>query len=68
MEEKKIVTQTPTRVKKTLKDLTLIELKALIYDETIKIEQARNNIQVINVEIAAKLNQRPVQPGGVATL
>ncbi len=68
MEEKKIPTSTPTPAKRTLSDLTLVELKALAYDETLKIEQSRNNLQVINSEIANKLSQQNTQPKGVATL
>ena len=66
-EEKEIKENSVTRPK-TIKDLDLKSLKALAYDETIKIEQARQNLQILNAEIASKLNQQNSHPRGVATL
>ena len=39
---------------KTIKDFTIIELKAMAYDQLIIIEQAQVNIKLINTEIAER--------------
>lgn len=38
--------------------LSLIELKALVYDEVAKLEQAQKNIQALNFEIQKKMNEK----------
>lgn len=45
---------------KTIKDLTATELKAIAYDEIVKLEQAQNNIKIINAELVAR-SQPPVE-------
>lgn len=45
---------------KTIKDFSIVELKALAYDEIVKMEQAQNNIKVINQELVAR-SQPPVE-------
>lgn len=45
---------------KTIKDFSVVELKALAYDEIVKVEQAQNNIKVINQELIAR-SQPPVE-------
>ena len=39
---------------KTLQELSVIELKALIYDEILKYEQAQRNIEILKTELAKK--------------
>jgi len=41
-------------MQKTLKDFSDTELKAICYDELAKLEQAQNNIKVINQELASR--------------
>lgn len=38
----------------TLQEATLEQLKAIAYDELVKIEQIQNNLQIINSEIAKR--------------
>lgn len=38
-----------------IKEIDLKTLKAMAYDEGVKIDQARQNLQVINAEIMAKI-------------
>lgn len=45
---------------KTIKDFTVVELKALCYDEIVKLEQCQNNIKVINQELVVR-SQPPVE-------
>ena len=40
-----------------IKELDLKTLKAMAYDEGVKFEQARANIQIINSEIAERIKQ-----------
>jgi len=40
-----------------IKDIDLKSLKALAYDEGLKLEQARMNIQTINSEIIERMKQ-----------
>ena len=42
-----------------LKDKSVVELKALVYDEIGKKEVASNNIQVINQEIGKRMAEKP---------
>lgn len=46
---------------KQLTEMTLIELKALAYDQIQNIEIAQNNLRFINQEIQ-KRNQQEVEP------
>lgn len=39
---------------KTLQELSVIELKALIYDEILNYEQAQGNIKILRTELAKK--------------
>lgn len=39
---------------KTIKEYTIVELKALAYDELVKQENATNNIKIINQELAER--------------
>lgn len=34
--------------------LSVQELKALVYDESVRIEQSQNNVRIINAEIAKR--------------
>lgn len=45
---------------KTIKDLSIVELKALVYDETMMIKQSQNNIGILNNEINSR-QQAPVE-------
>lgn len=57
---------------KTLQQCTMIELKAMVYDQLVISEQAEKNRQIINQEIAARneaelaktqvANKEPVKP------
>jgi len=49
----------------TLKDLSVNNLKAMAYDEGVKIEIARNNLQVLNQEIANRQKQVAPKPATV---
>ncbi len=42
-----------------LKELTLVELKALFYDTLVKKETAERDLAAINAEVAAKANEKP---------
>ena len=46
---------------KTIKELTVTELKALVYDNMGTIEQAKNNINIINQEIAERAKSTPTE-------
>lgn len=39
-------------------ELSDIELKALIYDEMVKVEVAQRNIQAMNAELARRANSK----------
>ena len=39
---------------KTLAEMTLIELKAMAYDQFALLEQCQQNLQIINAEIAKR--------------
>jgi hypothetical protein len=41
-------------MQKQLKDFTEVELKALAYDNVAQLEQAQNNLKVINNELARR--------------
>lgn len=48
---------------KQLSDFTVVELKALAYDQMAQLELAQNNLRVINQELSRRLN-----PGSVGSL
>jgi len=48
---------------KTLKDLSVTELKALAYDQVLTIENAENALQAINAEIMTRKEAPPDAPG-----
>lgn len=50
-----------------LEDMTVIELKALAYDQAAQLEQAQRNLKVINQEIANKLKEKNMDEEVVAT-
>ena len=39
---------------KTLANYSVQELKAMVYDQMVNAEQSRNNIQVLNAELAKR--------------
>jgi hypothetical protein len=41
---------------KQLSDLTVVELKALAYDQMAQLELCQNNLRVINQELSRRLN------------
>lgn len=41
---------------KQLSDLTVVELKALAYDQMAQLELAQNNLRVINQELSRRMN------------
>lgn len=45
-----------------LTKLTVIELKALVYDEIAKGEQAQANIRILNDELKRRTNEPKVEP------
>lgn len=45
---------------KTIKDFSVVELKAIAFDEIAKLEQAQANIKAINAELALR-SQPPVE-------
>lgn len=47
---------------KQLQDLTVVELKAIAYDQMAQMELLQNNLRVINQELARRLNTSPPQP------
>jgi outer membrane protein TolC len=44
---------------KTLTDLTVVELKALAYDQMAQLELAQNNLRIINQELNRRINSVP---------
>jgi outer membrane protein TolC len=44
---------------KQLSDLTVVELKALAYDQMAQLELCQNNLRVINQELSRRLNVGP---------
>lgn len=44
-------------MEKQLKDYTVVELKALVYDELAKIDICQNNIKLLNQEIRERINK-----------
>lgn len=51
-------------MEKKLSDLTVVELKSLAYDELAKLENAQQNLRVLNQEIAKRVQeQQQVQQG-----
>lgn len=47
---------------KTLTDLTVVELKALAYDQMAQLELSQNNLRVINQELNRRANSNPQLP------
>lgn len=44
---------------KTLKDLTLEQIKALAFDTLVDIEKFQNNLRILNQEIAERSKEKP---------
>lgn len=44
---------------KQLSDFTVVELKALAYDQMAQLELCQNNLRVINQELSRRLNPTP---------
>lgn len=53
-------------MEKKLSDLTVVELKALAYDQVAQIEFCQNNLRVINQELSQRLQpqQGNIPPDG----
>lgn len=49
-------------MEKKLEDLNVTELKALVYDEVGKSEQAQRNVKVLNELISQKIQNEQVDP------
>lgn len=49
-------------MERQLSDLTVVELKALAYDQMAQLEMAQNNLRVLNQELSRRLN--PSAPAG----
>lgn len=47
---------------KQLQDLTVVELKAIAYDQMAQMELLQNNLRVINQELSRRLNVGPPAP------
>jgi len=48
-------------MEKKLSDLTVVELKSLAYDELAKLENAQQNLRVLNQEIAKRVQEQQAQ-------
>lgn len=46
-------------MEKQLSDLTVIELKALAYDQLAQLELSQNNLKILNQELSKRLNSNP---------
>ena len=54
-------------MEKKLSDLTVVELKSLAYDELAKLENAQQNLRVLNQEIAKRVQEQQTQQAQQAT-
>lgn len=43
-------------MERQLQDLTVVELKAIAYDQMAQIELSQNNLRVVNQELSRRLN------------
>ncbi len=54
-------------MEKKLSDLTVVELKSLAYDELAKLENAQQNLRVLNQEIAKRVQEQQAQQATFAS-
>ena len=50
-------------MEKKLSDLTVVELKSLAYDELAKLENAQQNLKILNQEINKRFQEQQTQQG-----
>jgi hypothetical protein len=48
-------------MERQISELSVVELKALAYDQMAQLQQCQNNINVINQELAKRLSPQPQQ-------
>ena len=48
--------------KRNVSELNVLELKALVYDELVKVEVSQNNIKILNQELQKRAQDQKLKP------